>query len=135
MAETGRGRAVHGGGGYEARDLNVRAVGLFLVGLLLAVGAVLLVVRLMFTHLAARQAGRDVPRSPLAGQRPIPPEPLLQVTPQEDLKAMRAAEDAALTGYGWVDRKAGIVRIPINRAMALPAERGLPPKGKAPQRR
>jgi hypothetical protein len=31
-----------------------------------------------------------------------------------------------LSSYGWVDREAGIVRIPIDRAMDLLAERGLP---------
>jgi hypothetical protein len=39
-----------------------------------------------------------------------------------------SADDAGrrLSSYGWVDREAGIVRIPIDRAMDLLAERGLP---------
>jgi hypothetical protein len=40
---------------------------------------------------------------------------------------MQAEENAALTTYGWVDRDAGIVRMPIERAMEILVERGLPP--------
>jgi hypothetical protein len=39
---------------------------------------------------------------------------------------MRAAEDAALDSYGWVDKDAGIVRIPVDRAMEILAKKGLP---------
>jgi hypothetical protein len=35
-------------------------------------------------------------------------------------------ENARLHSYGWVDRSAGIGRIPIDRAMALVVEQGLP---------
>jgi topoisomerase IA-like protein len=32
-----------------------------------------------------------------------------------------------LESYGWVDKDKGVVRIPIEEAMRLIAERGLPP--------
>ena len=35
-------------------------------------------------------------------------------------------EDNELYSYGWVDEKAGTVHIPIDRAMELLVERGLP---------
>ncbi len=38
----------------------------------------------------------------------------------------RDREAAELESYGWIDRKSGIVRIPIDRAMDLLAQRGLP---------
>jgi hypothetical protein len=38
---------------------------------------------------------------------------------------MRAEEDRPLTTYGWVDRDAGIVRIPMEEAMKLVVSRGL----------
>ena len=41
------------------------------------------------------------------------------------LLEMRAAEDAVLQSYGWVDHRAGIARIPIDRAIELVVERGL----------
>jgi hypothetical protein len=31
-----------------------------------------------------------------------------------------------LQSYGWIDQQKGVVRIPIERAMELTAERGLP---------
>jgi hypothetical protein len=39
---------------------------------------------------------------------------------------MRADEDQILGSYGWIDRERGIVRLPIDRAIALLAEKGLP---------
>lgn len=37
----------------------------------------------------------------------------------EDLRNLRAREDAELNSYGYVDRDKGIVRIPIRQAMEL----------------
>ena len=64
--------------------------------------------------------------SPLAGLRPLPPTPRLQITPSTDLKDIREQEHALLSTYGWVEKDKGVVRIPIDRAMDLLAERGLP---------
>jgi hypothetical protein len=55
-----------------------------------------------------------------------PPEPRLQGQPTKDLVEMRREEDEALSTYGWVDPQAGVVRIPIDRAMDRVLERGLP---------
>jgi hypothetical protein len=49
-----------------------------------------------------------------------------QAAPDEALKQLRATEEALLTTYGWADRENGVVRIPIDRAMELLLERGLP---------
>ena len=54
-----------------------------------------------------------------------PPGPLLQPDPTRDMVQLRAAEDAALTSYGWVDRANGTVRIPIAEAMDRVAAQGL----------
>ena len=56
----------------------------------------------------------------------MPPEPRLQTNPREDLRALRAREDAVLNSYGWVDKTAGVVRIPIDEAIKLTVQRGLP---------
>ncbi len=57
-----------------------------------------------------------------------------QVNPPEALQELRATEEAVLTTYGWVDRKNGVVHIPIDRAMDLLLQRGLPtrPPDQAP---
>lgn len=129
MEEARRQEGHDQSGGYERRDLSVRVVGIFFLGLTVAVAAVLVLMVWLFRSFEAGEARRDRPPSPLAGAPQPPPEPRLQVNASEDLKALRAAEDAALTTYGWVDRQAGIVRIPIDRAMDLLAERGLPTRG------
>jgi hypothetical protein len=111
---------------YERRDLSPRVIGLFLAGLVLATGLVLLLIWGLFDHYAARQMRADIPPSPLAEVRQIPPDPRLQVNGPADLAAFRAKEEAELKSYGWIDRQAGTVRIPIDRAMDLLLQRGLP---------
>jgi hypothetical protein len=55
------------------------------------------------------------------------PQPNLQI---DDDHAERiellSAQNEKLNSYGWVDRSNGIVRIPIERAMNLILQRGLP---------
>jgi hypothetical protein len=48
------------------------------------------------------------------------------VFPAQDLKETQAAEEALLHSYGWVDRAAGVVHIPIQQAMELLLQRGIP---------
>ena len=65
-----------------------------------------------------------------AQENRLPPEPRLQTNPREDLRELaRAAKTQILDVYGWVDRNAGVVRIPIDEAMKLTLERGLPADG------
>ena len=53
-------------------------------------------------------------------------EPVLQIDPVADLKAYQAQEEEWLNSYGWVDEAAGIARIPIERAIEITAQQGLP---------
>jgi hypothetical protein len=71
------------------------------------------------------------PPSPLSYTREPTPEPHLLVVPGQELKAMRAEEDAMLKSYDWVDREKGIVRIPIQRAIDILAQRGLPSRAQS----
>jgi len=54
----------------------------------------------------------------------LPPEPRLQAAPRIEFQEMKATQMARLNNYSWIDEEAGIVRIPIERAMQLVAERG-----------
>jgi hypothetical protein len=56
--------------------------------------------------------------------------PPLQLSPRSEMAEMRAGEDKILHSYGWIDQQKGIVRIPIERAMELTAQRGLPARKK-----
>ena len=109
-----------------------RESGLRASGSWYALIAVMLTVVLMFRILQARHEEEDritasgsVAES-VSGSIEKFPGPRLQVKPEADLAAFRAREDEELNHYGWIDRKAGVVRIPIERAMDLIAQRGLP---------
>jgi hypothetical protein len=47
------------------------------------------------------------------------------------LAALRAEEDEILGSYGWIDRERGIVRVPIDRAITLLAQKGLPARARS----
>lgn len=59
----------------------------------------------------------------------VPSQPRLQPDPASDLAAERAQQQARLDRYQWIDRDAGIARIPIERAMALLAQQPAPKPG------
>lgn len=87
-------------------------------------GVLLLMLALIFSAvwlLIGIVGGRDTPgeRGPFALDREGPE---LQSDPAIALMEVRNREDYLLNGYGWVDREAGVVRIPIERAMALVAD-------------
>ncbi len=99
----------------------------------------------LFRALGAREARQDPPPPPLgrSDEGRLPPEPRLQTAPAGELAALVEDEQRALTGYGWVDEKAGVARIPIEEAMALfvggmrapaaaAAPSGAPPSGMSP---
>jgi hypothetical protein len=119
-------------GGYEKSDLSPKAISIFGVVLSAVVIVAMVVAAWMFGFFASWQAKQDVPPSPLASSGPGAPEPRLQVHAVRDMKALRAAEDEVLTSYGWVSKEAGIARIPIEQAMRLVLERGLPVSKPAP---
>jgi hypothetical protein len=122
-------------GGYEARDVSFRPILGAAGGLVVVTLLVFLLVRWVFGYYAAREASSSPPANPLASTygRQLPPAPRLQTAPIQDLRQLRASEDAVLNTYGWVDEKAGTVRVPIGRAMELLEQRGLPvrPEGGA----
>jgi hypothetical protein len=111
--------------GYETRDANTSGVLLFL-----ALLATTLVLVLLFAWGLFRQYSVSInnspPYSPFTGVREVPPVPRLQVTPREDLQRILADQQSKLETYEWEDRQAGTVRIPIERAMDLLVQKGLP---------
>jgi hypothetical protein len=113
---------------HEETDVNIRAILTFAAGLIVAAAIIHLLVWVLFGYFSAREARQPQPEYPLAVQQEqrLPPEPRLQTNPREDLRDLRAAEDEALTTYGWIDRNAGVVRIPIEDAMRITIEKGLP---------
>jgi hypothetical protein len=111
--------------GYEHSDVPIRPIAMFLVGLatmLIVVGALMAALFHLFEFGAA---GNDPAPAPLAAESPQTPGPLLQTSPRQDLQQMRQREQSWLDTPAWMDRERGVARIPIDRAMAATAERGL----------
>lgn len=112
---------------HEESDVNVRSVVAF--GIALTVVAIVLHVAVwLLLRYDERSSGRAAPAYGVSATQPaeLPAMPQLQTNPRQDLRALRAQEDAILSTYGWAERNAGAVRIPIDQAMKLTLQRGLP---------
>lgn len=114
---------------HEQRDFGVgwlfgslAALGFLVVGASVAMW-------LLFGVFEARQQARDPEPSPLMATPEQPPQPRLERAPGEVLARLRANEEILLNEYAWVDREAGLARIPVDRAIDILAERGLPWRG------
>jgi len=95
--------------------LTFMGIGCLCFGVLLLGGAV-----------AAVSLGPNVINIFGTGQAATLPPGLGDNTSPELLLAQREKAQTQLNNYGWVDEEAEIVRIPIQQAMELVAERGLP---------
>ncbi len=113
---------------YETRDADVRVVFRFLVVLGLALTFTLVLCWGLFRYFSATEAEPN-PASPFAETRQLPSRPQLQVNPREDWLKFHAAQQQALESYAWEDREGGTVRVPIERAMDLLLEKGVPVAG------
>ena len=113
---------------HEESDVDIRAILGFGAGLIVIAVLINLVTYVLFRYFDRREAQRVTPQYPLAvaQENRVPPEPRLQTNPRQDLADLRAREDETLNSYGWVDKNAGFVRIPIDEAIKLTLERGLP---------
>jgi hypothetical protein len=115
------------GPGHETTDVNVWAVGKFMVGLAVVC---LISLTLLLGLVKFFQSEQADPQAVKVDPVKLFPQPQLQRTPAVDLRAVRAEEDKLLNGYAWVDPEKGLVRIPIDQAIDILAKRGMPtPKG------
>lgn len=137
-----------GHGSYEHQDLQDSRVLYFYLGLAVAVLLCILGLRGLFSFLDRHEKALQAPVNPLvsnvpADTRHLPmdykeylknfPNPRLEIDERNQLDSERLREEKSLYTYGWVDEKAGTVHIPIERAMDLLSQRGLPvrPQGAA----
>jgi hypothetical protein len=135
--------------GYEASDVRVSGILVFLVALTIFAVVTAAMAYGVGKVLDARMAKEDGPPSKWTktvdvrqlGDMPNSPElqnkvaTLMQQYPTprlqtddgaQDVTDLHAREDLLLNNYSWVDQSQGKVRIPIERAMELIAQRGLP---------
>jgi hypothetical protein len=122
---------------FEHQDLRPRAVYAFLIGLALMGVLVFFVVWGLYDIIDAYQERHQPAPNPLvkseADTRIVEPktiesfpQPRLERNERLEINDFRLHEEQTLYSYGWVDRDTGLVRIPIDRAMELVAQRGLP---------
>ena len=141
----------NGHGDYERRDIGVSGVIYFMVGLAVAAVIIHFVVAGLYKYLENRSEAQQRAVSPLVTNpvrdtRTLPPEfktdsegtdyqkyleknfpaPPLEIDERTELNKARLYEENTLSTYDYVDKDAGTVRIPIDRAMDLLAQRGLP---------
>jgi hypothetical protein len=120
--------------GFERTDVDAWAIGKFGIALVLICVASIGMLLMLFHYFIARE-GPPPPKaySDLAGAGVRrAPAPQLEETPVIDLQRERAAEDQILNSYGWVDKQQGIVRIPVDRAIDLLVQKGLPSRSETP---
>jgi hypothetical protein len=103
---------------YERSDVSARLVGILAAGL----GLVLLASPFILWACYPDSVRSAAPAYP----RVSPPQPVLQIDPAEELRQFEQAEKQRLETYGWIDRARQTLRIPIEHAMELTRERGLP---------
>lgn len=113
----------HPGPEHESSDINVRAIALFAGGMILTAIFILWGLYGLFWLYASVYGN---PPGPVVTASQLPPQPRLQTAPDTDWTRMKAETDRRLDTYGWIDRANGKTHIPIERAMVLIVERGLP---------
>lgn len=122
---------------FEERDVQPRTIYWYLAALaicvLLTYGVCVYILR-GTVGLATRS---DTPPPPVRTElgstfSELPPEPRLQGMvghphdPQLDRRLKFEADREALEQSGWIDQNAGVAQIPIEDAMKILAEKGLP---------
>lgn len=143
--------------GYEVTDVSVQGIVVFLVGLFISVGVFFVFCFGMGKVINNALVKRDGPANkwnastaaesgklknmesnPAGEQIQLQqltqkfPTPRLQTDDgSEDVADLHRREDLLLDHYSWVDQSQGKIRIPIDRAMEIIAQRGLPVEAKS----
>lgn len=128
-----------GNGGYERSDIGTAGILYFLLGLAVAGFLVYFVVDGIYHFLDKRSETEQTPVNPLVTNAPADtrhiskdypqgsfPDPKLEEDERGQLNGIRLKEEQTLSTYDYIDKNAGTFRIPIDRAMDLIAQRGLP---------
>jgi hypothetical protein len=125
-------------GGYEKSDASPRGLLYFALLMAAILAATALSLIWLFKYFQKTENPGAFIAAPFAAARPLPPPPRIQPNPGADMQNYYQSQQNILNTYGWIDRQNGTVRLPIDRAMNLLLERGLPtrptatPKNGAP---
>lgn len=143
MSDEKLGGAHNPEAGFEQEDLSPLGVMYFMGGLAVVGVFIYFIVAGMYRYLDHYDLTHQPPANPMAVGTDIDPhtmtrdqikdkaeatfpKPVLEYSEQTQYIDELKRQDEMLSSYDWVDQQNGVVRIPINRAMDLLAERGLP---------
>lgn len=137
----------HNGHGveFEHEDLSTRGIFAFMIGLAISGVVIYFIITGMYTFLDKYEKSQMTAASPLVkaddsgriASRAVTTAdvekafkengaPMLEGNEREQLHKFLLDQEKQLNSYGWVDEKTGVAHIPIERAMQLTAQRGLP---------
>src|SRR5208283_4986383 len=132
---------------FEREDLGTRGVFAFMIGLAVIGIVIYFIIVGMYSFLDNYERSQMSTASPLvttkgAMSRVVTQAdmdkafkdngaPMLETNERGQFKDFLINQEDQLNSYGWVDKDAGIAHIPIQRAMDLIVQQGLPvvPKG------
>jgi hypothetical protein len=117
--------------GYEKTDASPRGLVYFVLTMAAILAATCLALIWLFKHFQKTENPGSVVAVPFAAGRPLPSPPRIQANPGADMQSYSESQQNLLNTYGWIDRQNGVVRLPIDRAMELLLERGLPTRSAA----
>lgn len=112
--------------GHETTDVRVGPLVAFLALLGVGCAAALALMAWLFGAFDQLALARDLPVHPLAPEHELPPGPRLQADPPEVMAGFRAAQELETSTPAWLDRDAGVVRLPLDVALERLLEEGLP---------
>jgi hypothetical protein len=136
----------HGHAGHETEfeheDLGTRGIYAFMIGLVVSGVVIYFIIIGMYSFLDKYERSQMTTASPLvtssgAITRVMTQDevdklfkengaPMLENNERGQFRDFLMDQEDQLNSYGWVDEKAGVARIPIERAMELTVQRGLP---------
>lgn len=134
---------------FEHEDLSTRGVFAFMIGLAVTAVIIYFIINGMYAFLDKYEKAQMKTASPLVPSNEVSSRrieyapgqgdyvekqfkdngaPLLEIDERGQLRKFVMDQEKQLNSYGWVDEKAAVAHIPIQQAMDLLVQRGLPVK-------
>src|SRR5208337_5654875 len=132
---------------FEREDLGTRGVFAFMIGLAVIGIVIYFIIVGMYSFLDNYERSQMATASPLVTTKEAMSRvvtqadmdkafkdngaPMLETDERGQFRSFLMNQENQLNSYGWVDEKDGVAHIPIERAMELTVQRGLPvyPRG------
>ena len=111
------------GEGHETKEVSVPFVFVSLSALIIGTFLVSLLVIGIFQFFKSTYHPEQVAKESV---QVVPPEPRVEEHPAQQLQTIRTREDHILSTYALIDKNQGIVRVPIDRAIDMLAQKGVP---------